>query len=139
MSSIQITVTERFGRQCASTGSKWEPKMGYSRAVRVGDTIAVTGTVGIGADGNYSPSLADQTARSLEIIVAALKSLGGDVQHVIRTRIYTTQIEKWEEIASVHGALFAEVRPATTLLGVAKLIDAEALIEIEVDAIVPRS
>ncbi len=111
--------------------------MGYSRAVRVGNQIAITGTVGVGADGKYSPSLADQTARSLEIILAALASVGGKPEHVLRTRIYTTQIEKWEEIASVHGKLFAEIRPATTLLGVAKLIDAEALIEIEVDAVVP--
>ncbi len=111
--------------------------MGYSRAVKVGNTIAVTGTVGINPDGTYSPSLATQTERSLEIILSALKALGAGPQHVLRTRIYTTQIEKWEEIASVHGKLFAEIRPATTLLGVAKLIDADALIEIEADAIIP--
>ena len=111
--------------------------MGYSRGVRTGPHVAITGTVGIGADGRYSPSLGDQTARSLEIILAALEALGARKEHVLRTRIYTTQIEKWEEIAAVHGKLFGEIRPATTLLGVAKLIDAEALIEIEVDAIVP--
>lgn len=132
--SVNITTTERFGRLTASSGSKWEPKMGYSRAVKVGNTIAVTGTVGANADGTYSPSLGDQTARSLEIILAALKALGAGPEHVLRTRIYTTQIEKWEEIAAVHGKLFGEIRPATTLLGVAKLIDAEALIEIEADA-----
>lgn len=131
-----ITTSERFGRTCASSGSKWEPKLGYSRAVRAGNVIAVTGTVGVGADGKYSPSLAAQTERSLEIILAALKSLGGSPEHVIRTRIYTTQIERWEEIAGVHGKIFGEIRPATTLLGVSKLIDAEALIEIEVDAVV---
>jgi enamine deaminase RidA (YjgF/YER057c/UK114 family) len=134
---ITITTTERFGRLTASSGSKWEPKMGYSRAVRSGNLIAVTGTVGIGADGKYSPSLAGQTARSLEIILAALTALGGKPEQVFRTRIYTTQIEKWEEIAGVHGKIFGEIRPATTLLGVAKLIDAEALIEIEIDAVVP--
>jgi enamine deaminase RidA (YjgF/YER057c/UK114 family) len=134
---MPITIQERFGRICASSGSKWEPKMGYSRAVKVGNTIAVTGTVGINPDGTYSPSLATQTERSLEIILSALKALGAGPQHVLRTRIYTTQIEKWEEIASVHGKLFAEIRPATTLLGVAKLIDADALIEIEADAIIP--
>lgn len=111
--------------------------MGYSRAVRVGNHIAVTGTVGIGADGRYPPTLAGQTERSLEIIVAAIEALGGRKEHVVRTRIYTTQIEKWEEIAGVHGKLFGEIRPATTLLGVARLIDAEALIEIEADVIVP--
>jgi enamine deaminase RidA (YjgF/YER057c/UK114 family) len=111
--------------------------MGYSRAVKVGKQVAVTGTVGIGADGKYSPSLADQTARSLEIITAALAAVGGKPEHIYRTRIYTTQIEKWEEIASVHGKVFGEIRPATTLLGVAKLIDREALIEIEADAMLP--
>jgi enamine deaminase RidA (YjgF/YER057c/UK114 family) len=132
-----MTTHERFGRQTVSTGSKWEPKLGYSRAVRSGNTIAVTGTVGIGVDGKYSPSLADQTNRSLEIILAAIAALGGKPEHVLRTRIYTTHIEKWEEIAQVHGAIFGEIRPATTLVGVSKLIDAEALIEIEADAIVP--
>ncbi len=110
--------------------------MGYSRAVRSGNIVAVTGTVGINADGTYSPSLADQTQRSLDIALAALGALGGKPEHVIRTRIYTTHIEKWAEIATVHGKIFGEIRPATTLLGVAKLIDDAALIEIEVDAIV---
>jgi enamine deaminase RidA (YjgF/YER057c/UK114 family) len=110
--------------------------MGYSRAVRVGNTVAVTGTVGINPDGTYPPTLAGQTKRSLEIILAALHAAGATREHVLRTRIYTTQIEKWEDIASVHGELFAEIRPATTLLGVAKLIDPEALIEIEVDAVI---
>lgn len=134
--NMQISTSERFGRTCVSTGSVWEPKIGYSRAVKSGNIIAVTGTVGIGADGRYSPSLKDQTARSLEIILAALKALGAGPEHVIRTRMYTTQIEKWEEIAAVHGKIFGEIRPATTMLGVSKLIDAEALIEIEADAVV---
>lgn len=137
MSNVNLTVTERFGRQCASTGSKWEPVMGYSRAVRVGNTIAVTGTVGINADGTYPPSVEGQTRRSLEIIVAALQSLGANVGHVIRTRIYCTRISEWKEIAGVHGQLFGEVRPCTTLVGVSELIDPEALIEIECDAIIP--
>ena len=69
---IAITVTDRFGRKCASSGSKWEPKMGYSRAVRSGNLIAVTGTVGVNADGKYSTSLGEQTRRSLQIIQAAI-------------------------------------------------------------------
>jgi enamine deaminase RidA (YjgF/YER057c/UK114 family) len=133
---VHITVAERFGRLTASSGSSWEPKMGYSRAVRSGNIIAVTGTVGINADGTWPASLAGQTERSLQIILAALDKLGGKPEHVIRTRIYTTQIDKWEEIASVHGRIFADIRPATTLLGVSKLIDDAALIEIEVDAVV---
>jgi enamine deaminase RidA (YjgF/YER057c/UK114 family) len=77
---VQITVTNRFGRRCASSGSKWEPIMGYSRAVRSGSFIAVTGTVGVNADGSYSPSLGDQTRRSLQIIKAAIESLGGRME-----------------------------------------------------------
>src|SRR5438874_3862614 len=96
-SDIQINVTDRFGRRCASSGSKWEPVMGYSRAVRSGNVIAVTGSVAINADGTYSPSLAEQTRRSLAIIRAAIEALGGRIEHVIRTRMYVTDIAKWEE------------------------------------------
>jgi enamine deaminase RidA (YjgF/YER057c/UK114 family) len=135
-SDIHITVTDRAGRKTASSGSKWEPKMGYSRAVRSGNLIAVTGTVGINADGKYSPSLADQTRRSLAIIRAAIESLGGKIEQVIRTRMYVTDVSKWEQVAQVHGEVFAEIRPATTIVEVAKLIDAEAQIEIEADAVV---
>ena len=134
--SIQITVTERSGRQCASSGSKWEPLMGYSRAVRKGAMIAVTGTVGIGADGKYSPSLGDQTRRSLEIVQAAIEALGGKMTDVIRTRMFVTNVSKWEEVARVHGEIFGEIRPATSILEVVKLIDGDAQIEIEADAIV---
>jgi enamine deaminase RidA (YjgF/YER057c/UK114 family) len=111
--------------------------MGYSRAVRMGNLIAITGTVGVNSDGTYSADIGDQTRRSLDIIIAALHALGSDVRHVIRTRIYTTRLEQWEAIANVHGNVFGEIRPATTLVGVAKLIDDAALIEIEADAVVP--
>ena len=134
---IRITVTDRAGRRTASSGSKWEPIMGYSRAVRAGNQIAVTGTVGINADGTYSPSLGDQTRRSLAIIRAAVESLGGRIEHVIRTRMFVTDVSKWEEVARVHGEVFKDVRPATSILEVAKLIDAAAQIEIEADAVVP--
>ena len=133
---IKITVTDRAGRTCASSGSKWEPIMGYSRAVRSGNIIAVTGTVGINADGTYSKSLGDQTRRSLAIIGAAIESLGGKIEHVIRTRMFVTDVSKWEEVARAHGEVFADIRPATSILEVPKLIDADALIEIEADAIV---
>lgn len=135
-SDINITVTERFGRKCASSGSKWEPKMGYSRAVRSGNVIAVTGSVGVNADGTYSPSLGDQTRRSLAIIAAAIEALGGKLTHVIRTRMYVTDVTKWEEVAKVHGEVFGEIRPATTIVQTPKLIDGDAQIEIEADAIV---
>jgi enamine deaminase RidA (YjgF/YER057c/UK114 family) len=135
-SDINITVTPRAGRPCASSGSKWEPKMGYSRAVRAGNLIAVTGTVGINADGTYSPSLKDQAKRSLDIIRAAIEALGGRIENVIRTRMYVTDVSKWEEVAAAHGEVFAEIRPATTIVEVARLIDADAQIEIEADAVV---
>lgn len=133
---IKITVAERAGRQTASSGSKWEPLMGYSRAVRSGNVIAVTGSVGINADGTYPKTLGEQTRRSLQIILAAVEALGGKAEHVIRTRMYVTDVSKWEEVAKVHGEIFAEIRPATTIVEIVKLIDKEAQIEIEADAIV---
>jgi enamine deaminase RidA (YjgF/YER057c/UK114 family) len=133
---IHLTVTARAGRQTTGSGSKWEPKMGYSRAVRSGNFIAVSGTVGVNADGKYPASIAEQTRRSLAIIQAAVESLGGKIEHIIRTRMFVTDILKWEEVASVHGEIFGEIRPATAILEVARLIDAEAKIGIEADAIV---
>ena len=133
---IRITVTDRAGRRCASSGSKWEPIMGYSRAVRSGNIIAVTGCVGINADGTYPATLGEQTRRSLQIIRAAVEALGGTMEQVIRTRMFVTDVSKWEEVAKVHGEAFAEIRPATSILEVAKLIDAAAQIEIEADVVV---
>ena len=136
MSDIKITVSPRAGRKCASSGSKWEPVMGYSRAVRAGNFIAVTGTVGINADGSYAKSMGEQTRRSLAIIRAAIEALGGKMEQVIRTRMFVTDVSRWEEVAKVHGEVFAEIRPATSILEVAKLIDSDAMIEIEADAVV---
>jgi len=110
--------------------------MGYSRAVRAGNLIAVTGTVGINADGTYSTSLGEQARRSREISRAAIEARGGRMENVIRTRMFVTDVSKWEEVARVHGEVFAEIRPATSILEVAKLIDADAQIEIEADAVV---
>jgi enamine deaminase RidA (YjgF/YER057c/UK114 family) len=136
MSDVKVTVVPRGGRKTASTGSAWEPKMGYSRAVRSGDFIAVSGTVGANADGKYSPSVGEQTRRSLQIIRAAIEALGGSMENVIRTRMFVTDVSKWEEVAQVHGEVFGNIRPATAIVEVAKLIDAAAKIEIEADAIV---
>ena len=111
--------------------------MGYSRAVRCGNYIAVTGTVGINADGTSPHTLEGQTRRSLQIIRAAIEALGGKIEHVIRTRIFVIDVAQWESIAKVHGELFADIRPATSLVEVSKLVDDEALIEIEADAIIP--
>ena len=137
MSDVRITVSECHGRRSASSGSKWEPIVGYSRAVRSGNVIAVTGTVGINADGTYAPSVTEQTRRALEIIRAALEALGGRFEHVIRTRMFVTDISRWEEVAAAHGKVFGEIRPATTMVEVTRLIDAGAQIEIEADAILP--
>jgi enamine deaminase RidA (YjgF/YER057c/UK114 family) len=136
MSDIKITVEDRAGRRCASSGSKWEPIMGYSRAVRSGNIIAVTGTVGINADGTYAKTVGEQTARSLAIIRAAIEALGGKLEHVIRTRMFVTDVSQWEQVARVHGDVFKDIRPTTSILEVARLIDAAALIEIEADAVV---
>jgi enamine deaminase RidA (YjgF/YER057c/UK114 family) len=135
-SDITITTSTRSGRLCASSGSKWEPLMGYSRAVRAGNQIAVTGSVGINADGTYSPSLEAQTRRSLQIVRAAIESLGGTIEQTLRTRIYCTDVSKWQEIARVHGEVFGEIRPCTTIVEVPRLIDDAAQIEIEADAVV---
>jgi enamine deaminase RidA (YjgF/YER057c/UK114 family) len=137
MSDIKITVEDRAGRRCASSGSKWEPLMGYSRAVRSGNVIAITGTVGVNADGTYAKTVGEQAARSLAIIRAAVEALGGKLEHVIRTRMFVSDVTQWEQVARVHGDVFKDIRPATSILEVARLIDAEALIEIEADAIVP--
>jgi enamine deaminase RidA (YjgF/YER057c/UK114 family) len=135
-SNVKISVSERNGRQCASTGSAWEVTIGYSRAVRAGDIIAVTGTVGVEADGHYLPSMKAQARRALDIVIAAIEALGGKASDVYRTRIYVTDISKWKEVGEVHGEVFAQVRPALTMVEVGRLIDDAAMIEIEADAIV---
>jgi enamine deaminase RidA (YjgF/YER057c/UK114 family) len=130
------TLASRNNATTVSTGSAWEPKMGYSRAVKKGNLIFVTGTVGINADKTYSKDLAAQARRSLEIIRGAIEALGGKITDVVRTRMYVTDISQWEKVAGVHGEVFADIRPATTIVQVAKLIDDEALLEIEADAVI---
>ncbi len=129
-------VTERGGSKTVSTGSVWEPKLGYSRAVRKGNVICVTGTVGINADKTYTPDVGAQARRSLAIVRGAIEALGGKITDVVRTRMFVTDVSQWEKVAAVHGEIFGEIRPATTIVEVARLIDEEALIEIEADAIV---
>lgn len=137
--NVNLTVTERNGRKCVSTGSPWEPIVGYSRAIREGDLIFVTGTLGLEADGRLGPTLKDQTRRALEIIVTAIEALGGKTSDVVRTRIYVTDITRWREAAEVHSEYFESIRPATTMVQVAKLIDDKAMVEIEADAVVRHS
>lgn len=134
--NVKISVSERNGRTCASTGSAWESTIGYSRAIRAGDLIAVTGTVGIESDGRFAPTVGAQTRRALDIIVAAIEALGGKVADVVRTRVYVTDIQQWKEVGEVHGEVFDQVRPALTMVQVSKLIDDAALVEIEAEALV---
>ena len=130
-----IKVEKLPGRIRVSTGRKWEAIVGYSRAVQIGNTIAVTGTIGVYQDGSYPESASEQTTLALNTIVEALKALGSGPEDVIRTRIYVTDISRWEEIGRAHAAVFGEVRPATTMVEVSALVDPEAIVEIEADAI----
>lgn len=127
---------EIAGRTIVSTGSKWEPLIGYSRAVRAGNWIAVTGTVGLNPDGGWPSTPGEQMSRALEKIIASIELLGGRRTDVIRTRIYLADITTWEEVGKVHARMFHDVLPATTLVQVCKLIDNSALVEVEADAVV---
>lgn len=122
------------GRMRVDSGSPWEPRMGYSRAMRAGPMITVAGCVGINQDGAYPDTLEAQTRCALNRIQGALEALDAGLDQIIRIRIYTTCIDRWEEIATVMGPTFAETRPPNVLVEVARLIDNEALIEIEADA-----
>lgn len=132
---IKLEVVQQGERQRVQSGAPWEATVGYARAVRQGPWIAVTGTVGRNADGTYPPSAGEQTRRALAIIRASLEALGASVEQVIRTRIFVTDITRWEEIGLEHGAVFGASRPATTMVEVRRLIDEEALVEIEADAL----
>lgn len=122
-------------RRLISSGSKWEPMLGYSRAVVVGNTVHVSGTVGVNADGSVPEGMYAQAARSLEIIREALSRAGAGMEHVVRTRVYVTDVSRFEEVAKAHGEVFGDIRPATVILEVSKLVDAAFLVEIEAEAV----
>lgn len=127
-------------RHLIASGAKWEPIAGYSRAVRVGQWIAVAGTTAVspegGAVGGDDP--AEQTREAIRRIEAALEEAGAGLQHVIRTRMFVTDISRWEEVARAHGEFFSEIRPASTMVEVKALIDPALLVEIEADALLPQ-
>jgi enamine deaminase RidA (YjgF/YER057c/UK114 family) len=125
-------------RKLVSSGSPYEPKVGISRAVRVGNIVAVSGTAPLGPDGRTigQGDAAAQARRCLEIIKDALERAGASLDQVVRTRTLLTRIEDWQAVASVHGEFFSNIRPANTIMQVSRFIDPDWLVELEADAVV---
>ena len=118
-----------------SSGSPYEPRIGFSRAVRVGDRVLVSGTAPVWPDGSCDPDPEIQARRCLEIILGALREAGAGPEHVVRTRSYLTHAHDWEAVGRAHGAVFRDVRPASTMVVVAALLDPRWRVEIEAEAV----
>jgi enamine deaminase RidA (YjgF/YER057c/UK114 family) len=128
-------------RRTISSGAQWEPVVGYSRAVRCGGFIAVSGSASVAANGELvgAGDPYRQAVRCIEVIAEALTAAGASLEDVVRTRIYVTDIDRWAEVARAHQEAFGRIMPATSMVEVRRLIDPRMLVEIEADAIVANA